>query len=337
MALQLWETLKEAIVAYTGLSPATFFTVLALLVAVYHVASGLFGSSHDHRQLDRNMEEMQPLPPPVQLGEITEDELKQYDGSDAKKPLLMAIKGQIYDVSQGRMFYGPGGPYALFAGKDASRALAKMSFEDKDLTGDISGLGPFELEALQDWEYKFMSKYVKVGSIKSTAPGTEGESTGETAKAADQEATKPAEDIPSDSPAVKSEETSSRAEAEPDFSSWIALSNIFSRDKHVFRDPSPFIFGPQSPFTVYCWQLKFLTIVISFNSLAHDSSCRRITWSWQGSKDSESRLRVKFSSLFARRLGAGSHSSAGFGYKKMNGINVVAHKAVPGGPNPLHN
>ncbi|KAM1142052.1 membrane steroid-binding protein 1-like [Malus sylvestris] len=213
MALQLWETLKEAIVAYTGLSPTTFFTVLALLVAVYHVASGLFGSSHDHRQLDRDMEEMQPLPPPVQLGEITEDELKQYDGTDPKKPLLMAVKGQIYDVSQGRMFYGPGGPYALFAGKDASRALAKMSFEEKDLTGDISDLGPFELEALQDWEYKFMSKYVKVGSIKSTAPGTEGESTSETAKAADQEATKPAEDIPSDSPAVKSEETSSSAEA----------------------------------------------------------------------------------------------------------------------------
>ncbi|KAK1554300.1 hypothetical protein Q3G72_010391 [Acer saccharum] len=35
-----------------------------------------------------------------------------------------------------------------------------------DLTGDTSGLGLFELEALQDCEYKFMSKYVKVGSIK---------------------------------------------------------------------------------------------------------------------------------------------------------------------------
>ncbi|TRO75459.1 cytochrome b5 domain-containing protein, partial [Glycocaulis profundi] len=91
---------------------------------------------------------------------------KAYDGNDPQKPLLMAIKGQIYDVSQSRMFYGPGGPYALFAGKDASRALAKMSFEEKDLTGDITGLGAFELDALQDWEYKFMSKYVKVGTIK---------------------------------------------------------------------------------------------------------------------------------------------------------------------------
>ncbi|XP_009340006.2 membrane steroid-binding protein 1 [Pyrus x bretschneideri] len=213
MALQLWETLKEAIVAYTGLSPTTFFTMLALLVAIYHVASGLFGSSDNHQRSRSSEEEMQPLTPPVQLGEVTEEELKQYDGSDSNKPLLMAIKGQIYDVSQSRMFYGPGGPYALFAGKDASRALAKMSFEDKDLTGDISGLGPFELEALQDWEYKFMSKYVKVGSIKSTTPATEGESTGETAKAVDQDAAKPAEDIPYDSPAVKSEESSSSAEA----------------------------------------------------------------------------------------------------------------------------
>jgi membrane-associated progesterone receptor component len=39
----------------------------------------------------------------VQVGEITEEELRQYDGSDPEKPLLMAIKGQIYDVSQSRL------------------------------------------------------------------------------------------------------------------------------------------------------------------------------------------------------------------------------------------
>jgi membrane-associated progesterone receptor component len=96
------------------------------------------------------------------------------------------------------MFYGPGGPYALFAGKDASRALAKMSFEDKDLTGDVSGLGPFELEALQDWEYKFMSKYIKVGTIKKTVPVTDGTSTSEpAAEATESDVAKPAEDVPS--------------------------------------------------------------------------------------------------------------------------------------------
>ncbi|MBA0744525.1 hypothetical protein Gogos_007140 [Gossypium gossypioides] len=214
MALQLWETLKEAITAYTGLSPATFFTVLALLWAVYYVATGLFGSSgdHIHQRSTAFEEQMEPLPPPVQLGEITEEELKQYDGSDSKKPLLMAIKGQIYDVSQSRMFYGPGGPYALFAGKDASRALAKMSFEEKDLTGDISGLGPFELDALQDWEYKFMSKYVKVGTIKkTTVPVTEGDASGEASGAAETD-TKQTEDGPSQTPVTESEEKSSPAD-----------------------------------------------------------------------------------------------------------------------------
>ncbi|KAJ4774422.1 hypothetical protein LUZ62_058679 [Rhynchospora pubera] len=164
---ELWETLTHAIHSYTGLSPAAFFTAIAVAAAIYHlVASFLAPPPPPPRNRDFVPEESEPLPPPVQLGEISEEELKAYDGSDPKKPLLMAIKGQIYDVTQSRMFYGPGGPYALFAGRDASRALAKMSFEPQDLTSDISGLGPFELDALQDWEYKFMSKYVKVGSIK---------------------------------------------------------------------------------------------------------------------------------------------------------------------------
>ncbi|XP_073001266.1 membrane steroid-binding protein 1-like [Typha latifolia] len=172
--VELWETLKHAITAYTGLSPAAFFTVVAAAAAFYYVVLGFF-TTPPPRKRDTELEDMEPLPPPVQLGEITEEELKVYDGSDPKKPLLMAIKGQIYDVTQSRMFYGPGGPYALFAGRDASRALAKMSFEEEDLTGDISGLGPFEVEALQDWEYKFMSKYVTVGTIKKSVPVTEGD------------------------------------------------------------------------------------------------------------------------------------------------------------------
>lgn len=182
---QLWDTLSQAIVVYTGLSPAVFFTVLALAAAVYYVLSGLFGAPPPPPRRYMDIPESEPLPPPVQIGEITEEELRQYDGSDPKKPLLMAIKGQIYDVSQSRAFYGPGGAYALFAGKDASRALAKMSFEEKDLTGDISGLGPFELDALQDWEYKFMGKYVKVGTIQKSVPVQDGASSGAASKEVD--------------------------------------------------------------------------------------------------------------------------------------------------------
>jgi membrane-associated progesterone receptor component len=197
---ELWETLKQASVAYTGLSPAAFFTAVAVAAALYHVVLGLFAPPPPPPPRPREEPEAEPLPPPVQLGEVTEEELKQYDGSNPKKPLLMAIKGQIYDVTQSRVFYGPGGPYALFTGKDASRALAKMSFEPQDLTGDFSGLGPSELDSLRDWEYRFMSKYVKVGTVKKNVPVEDGNTTS-TAPATNEETT--AETEPEKAPATE--------------------------------------------------------------------------------------------------------------------------------------
>lgn len=159
--MAIFAHLMAAIPAYTGLSPVSFFTIAALFIALYYLVSGFFAApKHTYAP-------MEPLPPPVQLGNVTEEELAAYNGMDPEKPLLMAIKGQIYDVSQSRMFYGPLGPYAQFAGKDASRALAKMSFEPQDLTGNIEGLSAYEVDALNDWEWKFMSKYVKVGQIVS--------------------------------------------------------------------------------------------------------------------------------------------------------------------------
>ncbi|MFS7900936.1 hypothetical protein Hanom_Chr00s153597g01822841 [Helianthus anomalus] len=48
MAAELMETLKEAV---TGLSPTTFFTVLATGVTVYYILSVFFRrSSHRHQQ-----------------------------------------------------------------------------------------------------------------------------------------------------------------------------------------------------------------------------------------------------------------------------------------------
>lgn len=101
---ELWQTLSHAIHAYTGLSPAAFFTAVAVAAAIYHlVASFLAPPPPAPRSRETFPEESEPLPPPVQLGEVTEEELKAYDGSDPKKPLLMAIKGQIYDVTQSRL------------------------------------------------------------------------------------------------------------------------------------------------------------------------------------------------------------------------------------------
>lgn len=107
-------------------------------------------------------------PPPMPQAEerdYTLDELAEFDGCDPRKPLLIAIRGQVYDVTPGRNFYGPGGPYGMFAGKDCTRALAKVSFEPKDFCGDLEGLDQEELDKLQEWIELFEGKYRRVGRL----------------------------------------------------------------------------------------------------------------------------------------------------------------------------
>lgn len=86
--------------------------------------------------------------------------------------MYLSVRGRVFDVSSGRNFYGPGGPYQNFAGRDASRGLAFGSFDEDMLTADLQGpldkledLGPEELEALKGWEERFEEKYLVVGRL----------------------------------------------------------------------------------------------------------------------------------------------------------------------------
>lgn len=79
--------------------------------------------------------------------------------------MYLAVKGKVHDVTSGRNFYGPGGPYENFAGRDATRGLACQSFDEEMLTKDLDGplddcsdLGAAELENLQGWVERFDEK-----------------------------------------------------------------------------------------------------------------------------------------------------------------------------------
>uniref|UniRef100_A0ACD5XPL8 Uncharacterized protein n=1 Tax=Avena sativa TaxID=4498 RepID=A0ACD5XPL8_AVESA len=190
--------IADAVQAYTGLSPAAAVTVLALMLATYLIVSTLFVAPEaaapapeappkPAQQKELGTEAaaeaeaepfVPPFPDPVQVGEITLEQLRVYDGKDPAKSILIAIRGKVYDVSRGRLFYGPQGPYSLFAGRDASRALALMSFDLNDLTGDLEGLSPDELEVLQDWEEKFKERYPVVGHLPSSEDAVAGDQKG---------------------------------------------------------------------------------------------------------------------------------------------------------------
>ncbi|KAG8381948.1 hypothetical protein BUALT_Bualt05G0025700 [Buddleja alternifolia] len=101
--------------------------------------------------------------------ELTPQQLKNYDGTDPSKPIYVAIRGRIFDVTTGNSFYGPGGSYSVFAGKDASRALAKMSKDENDVVASLDGLTDKEIGVLNDWETKFEAKYPIVGTVTTAS------------------------------------------------------------------------------------------------------------------------------------------------------------------------
>ncbi|KAI9721804.1 MAG: hypothetical protein M1812_002139 [Candelaria pacifica] len=139
--------------------------------------------------------------PITQKGSIhlTDAELTRYNGTDSSLPIYLAINGTIFDVSASPTFYGPGGSYHFFAGRDATRAYVTGCFAEDitpdtrgveemfipvDETGDEAGLSKGELkkrkeqdrriarkqlrESVGHWERFFgdSSKYHRVGRVR---------------------------------------------------------------------------------------------------------------------------------------------------------------------------
>jgi membrane-associated progesterone receptor component len=103
--------------------------------------------------------------PAAERRDYTAAELAAFDGSDPGLPILLAARGRIFDVTRSRGFYGPGGPYGVFAGRDCSRALATLSTKPEDCVSDLDGLSDAELEKLEDWIDTFTAKYDEIGKV----------------------------------------------------------------------------------------------------------------------------------------------------------------------------
>ncbi|TFY81679.1 hypothetical protein EWM64_g2332 [Hericium alpestre] len=112
-------------------------------------------------------------PPVLVFTQYTPKSLVKYNGVDPEGGgrILLAIQGTVFDVTAGRNFYGPDGMYGNFAGRDASRGMAKQSFDVEMLTAldqpldKLEDLTPEEIENMKGWNDHFSNKYIICGRL----------------------------------------------------------------------------------------------------------------------------------------------------------------------------
>ncbi|ORY48454.1 cytochrome b5 [Rhizoclosmatium globosum] len=99
------------------------------------------------------------------LRTFTHAELSEFNGTDPSKPIYLALKGQVYDVSSKPQLYGPEGQMHQFAGKDCSRVYG-LSARAEDFLVDYSSLNEQEMEALENWVSFYDLAYKVVGTLR---------------------------------------------------------------------------------------------------------------------------------------------------------------------------
>ena len=111
----------------------------------------------------------------VSLPDITEAQLANFNGTN-EMPIYIAVRDVVYDMTDngGWGFYSPGNAYEVFAGKDATVGLAKMTLKpeecqtnERGLKGEESvvDLNDEDFEVLVDWVKKYDEKYKVVGNL----------------------------------------------------------------------------------------------------------------------------------------------------------------------------
>ncbi|CAI9734428.1 Hypothetical predicted protein [Octopus vulgaris] len=104
--------------------------------------------------------------PRMKKKDMTIAELKKYDGTGEDGRICIAVNRKIFDVTRGRKYYGPGGPYSVFAGRDASRALACFSVSAiKDGYDDLSDLTSSQMNQIHEWDMQLTDEYTLVGRL----------------------------------------------------------------------------------------------------------------------------------------------------------------------------
>lgn len=157
MASGVLSYISQLIDHTTGVRGSLGYIFIFLLAFIGHKIM----NSSSEPTIDSNApeEEEEETDPPRNF---TTEQLVYFNGEEDEKtgevkPVYLSVNGIVFDVSDGRNFYGPDGPYASFAGRECGVALAKMSFDTEHLD-DLAGckdLSYCEKDELDGWIYKF--------------------------------------------------------------------------------------------------------------------------------------------------------------------------------------
>ena len=145
--------------------PTSNLLSYSVILLITFLLFKMFGSKSAQSSPTTIEEEPEEPDPPRNF---TSSQLRLFDGTSAsvptaagsqeeQKPVYLSVHGTVFDVSNGRNFYGPGGPYEVFAGRECGAALAKMSFDDEflDQIDLCESLNFGEREQLNEWISKF--------------------------------------------------------------------------------------------------------------------------------------------------------------------------------------
>ena len=100
----------------------------------------------------------------------TIDEVSAYNGDESTGPILIAVDGLVFNVgANGRQFYAAGSEYNVFAGRDATRLLAKGFLVEETPEEAREPLNVAQRAALAGWLFTLKSKYEIVGQLEGSS------------------------------------------------------------------------------------------------------------------------------------------------------------------------
>mmetsp|Transcript_2436 Transcript_2436/g.4538 ORF Transcript_2436/g.4538 Transcript_2436/m.4538 type:complete len:173 (-) Transcript_2436:687-1205(-) len=109
---------------------------------------------------------------------FSSEELSGYVGKDGGQ-IYLSVLGEVYDVTEGKDYYGEGSSYSFFAGADRSACFFSGDFTEEGAKKNILDYTPTQIKSLEEWRsfYEKHEKYSFVGKLEGQFYDSSGEPT----------------------------------------------------------------------------------------------------------------------------------------------------------------